>query len=46
MTLKRQSGRVVNIRRDRAEELSLEAIGRFVLASEEIRLEAQDRQQL
>jgi hypothetical protein len=30
----------------RAEKLSLEAIGRFVAASEEIRFEAQDRQQL
>src|SRR5271165_7169727 len=30
----------------RAEELSLEAIGRFVAASEEVQFEAQDRQQL
>ena len=30
----------------RAEELSLEAIGRFVEASEEVQFEAQDRQQL
>jgi hypothetical protein len=29
-----------------AEKLSLESIGRFVAASEEIRFEAQDRQQL
>jgi hypothetical protein len=30
---------------DDAEKLSLEAIGRFVAASEEIRFEAEDRQQ-
>jgi transposase InsO family protein len=30
----------------RSEELSLEAIGRFVAASEEVRFEAEDRQQL
>jgi len=30
----------------RAEELSLEAIGRFVAGSEDIRFEAEDRQQL
>jgi hypothetical protein len=30
----------------RAEELSLEAIGRFVTGSEDIRFEAEDRQQL
>jgi hypothetical protein len=31
---------------DDAEKLSLEAIGRFVEASEEIRFEAENRQQL
>jgi len=36
----------VNIRMVRAEELSLEAMGQFVAASEEIRFEAQDRPQL
>jgi hypothetical protein len=37
---------VVNIRMDDAEKLSLESIGRFVTASEDIRFEAEDRQQL
>jgi hypothetical protein len=46
MSLKGRSCWVVNIRMVRAEELSLEAIGRFVAASEDIRFEAQDRQQL
>ena len=46
MSLKGRSCWVVNIRMVRAEELSLEAMGRFVSASEEIRFEAQDRQQL
>jgi len=36
----------VNIRMDDAEKLSLESIGQFVTASEDIRFEAQDRQQL
>src|ERR1039458_4018083 len=45
MSLKGRSCWVVNIRMVRAEELSLESIGRFVEASEEIRFEAQDRQQ-
>jgi transposase InsO family protein len=46
MSLKGRSCWVVNIRMVRAEELSLEAMGRFVAASEEIRFEAQDRYQL
>jgi predicted DNA-binding transcriptional regulator AlpA len=46
MSLKGRSCWVVNIRMDRAEELSLEAIGRFVAASEELWFEAQDRDQL
>src|ERR1022692_2347155 len=46
MSLKGRSCWVVNIRMVRAEELILEAMGRFVAASEEIRFEAQDRQQL
>jgi len=46
MSLKGQSCWDVNIRMDDAEMLSLEAIGRFVEASEDIRFEAQDRQQL
>ena len=46
MSLKGRSCWVVNIRMDEAEKLSLEAIGRFVAASEEIRFEAEDRQQL
>ena len=37
---------VVNIRMDGAEKLSLETIGRFVAASEEVRFEAENRQQL
>jgi transposase len=36
----------VKIRMHEAEKLSLEAIGRFVEASEEIRFESEDRQQL
>jgi transposase InsO family protein len=36
----------VNIRMNDAEKLSLESIGRFVTASEDIRFEAEDRQQL
>ena len=43
MSLKGRSCWVVNIRMDDAEKLSLEAIGRFVAASEEIRFEAKDR---
>src|ERR1039457_4632287 len=46
MSLKGRSCWVVNIRMDDAEKLSLEAIGRFVVASEEVRFEAEDRQQL
>ena len=46
MSLKGRSCWEVNIRMDEAEKLSLEAIGRFVAASEEIRFEAEDRQQL
>ena len=46
MSLKGRSCWVVNIRMFRSEELSLEAIGRFVAASEEVRFEAEDRQQL
>ena len=46
MSLKGRSCWVVNIRMVRAEALSLAAMGRFVLASEEIRFEAEDRQQL
>jgi hypothetical protein len=46
MSLKGRSCWVVNIRMDDAERLSLEAIGRFVEASEEIRFEAEDRSQL
>src|SRR5271157_1398174 len=46
MSLKGRSCWVVNIRMDDAEKLSLEAIGRFVAASEEIRFEAENRQQL
>jgi hypothetical protein len=45
MSLKGRSCWVVNIRMDDAEKLSLEAIGRFVLASEDLWFEAQDRQQ-
>jgi len=43
MSLKGRSCWVVNIRMVRAEELSLEAIGRFVTASEEVQFEAEDR---
>ena len=46
MSLKGRSCWDVNIRMDDAEKLSLEAIGRFVEASEEIRFEAEDRQQV
>ena len=46
MSLKGRSCWVVNIRMNDAEKLSLEAIGRFVTASEEVRFEAEDRQQL
>lgn len=46
MSLKGRPCWVVNIRMVRAEELSLEAIGRFVAASEDIRFEAEDRPQL
>jgi hypothetical protein len=46
MSLKGRSCWVVNIRMDDAEKLSLEGICRFVEASEEIRFEAADRQQL
>jgi transposase InsO family protein len=46
MSLKGRSCWVVKIRMVGAEELSLEAIGRFVGASEDIRFEADDRQQL
>ena len=46
MSLKGRSCGVVNIRMDDAEKLSLESIGQFVTASEDIRFEAQDRQQL
>src|ERR1039458_2948113 len=46
MSLKGRSCWVVNIRMDDAEKLSLEWIGRFVEASDEIRFEAEDRQQL
>ena len=46
MSLKVWSCWVVNIRMVTVEELSLEAIGRFVTGSEDIRFEAEDRQQL
>jgi hypothetical protein len=46
MSLKGRSCWDVNIRMDDAEKLSLEAMGQFVEASEELRFEAQDRQQL
>jgi len=46
MSLKGWSCWVVNIRMDDAEKLSMEAIGRFVTASEAIRFEAEDRQQV
>jgi transposase InsO family protein len=45
MSLKGRSCGVVNIRMDEAEKLSLESIGLFVAASEEIGFEAEDRQQ-
>src|ERR1035437_9004538 len=46
MSLKGRSCWDVKIRMHEAEKLSLEAIGRFVEASEEIRFESEDRQQL
>jgi hypothetical protein len=46
MSVKGRSCWVVNIRMDDAEKLSLEGIGRFVEASEEIRFETEDRRQL
>jgi len=46
MSLKGRSCWGVNIRMVAPEKLSLEAIGRFVAASEEIRFEAADRQPL
>jgi len=46
MSLKGRSCWLVNIRMVRAEELSLEAMGRFVAASGAIRFEAADRRQL
>ncbi len=46
MSLKGRSCWVVNIRMHDTEKLSLEAMGRFVEASEEVRFEAEDRQQL
>jgi len=46
MSLKGRSCWVVNIRMDDAENLSLESIGRFVEASEEIRFEAIGRGQV
>ena len=46
MSLKGRSCWVVSIRIVRAEELSLEAMGRLVAASQEIRFGAEDRQQL
>ncbi len=45
MRLKGRSCWDVNICLDDAEELSLEAIGRFVAGSEEIRFEAEDCRQ-
>src|SRR5450631_2690717 len=46
MSLKGRPCWVVNIRMVQAAELSLEAIGRFVAGSEDIRFEAKDRHQL
>ena len=46
MSLKGRSCWVVNIRMDDREKLSLEAISRFVEASQEIRFEAENRPQL
>jgi transposase InsO family protein len=46
MSLKGRSCWVVNIRMDDAEKLSLEAIGRFVEASQEIRFASENRHQL
>ncbi len=46
MSLKGRSCWDVNIRMHDAEKLSLEAMGRFVEASEEIRFEGENRRQL
>ena len=46
MSLKGRSCWVVKIRMDDAEKLSLEGIGRFVRASEEIQFAAENREQL
>ena len=46
MSLKGRSCWVVNIRMDNAEKLSLEAIGRFVEASAEIRFEGRNRKEI
>src|ERR1035437_168191 len=46
MSLKGRSCWVVNIRMDESEKLSLESMSRFVAAIEEIRFEAEDREQL
>src|SRR5664280_1904131 len=46
MSLKGRSCWDVNIRMHEAEKLSLEAIGCFIAASQEIQFEAEDRQQL
>ena len=46
MSLKGRSCWVVNIRMDDTEKWSLESIGRFVLAIEGVRFEAEDRHQL
>ncbi len=46
MSLKGGSCWGVNIRMNEAEKLSLEAIGRFISASQEIQFEAEERQQL
>ena len=43
MSLKGRSCWVVNIRMNDAEKLSLEAIGRFAEAGEEIRFESENR---
>ena len=46
MSLRGRSWCVLNIRMDDAEKLSLEAIGRFVTGSEEIRFEGENREQV
>ena len=46
MSLKGRSCWVVNIRMDYAEKLSLESIGLFVAASEEIRFEGKNREEV